>query len=319
MRILVIAGTGFVGGVVVDVLAREHEVTVFHRGRDCVPGGRVRHIHGDRRTLPGHRAAFKKAAPDIVLDMAPQTGTDAAQTLAAIGGIAERIVGVSSVSVYRAFGRFIGREIGPIDNSPSGEDSPLRSSLWPYRGPTPRHGADPLQWLDDYDKIPAEQALLNSPDIETSIIRMPMIYGPGDPDSRINGYVTAMRRGATTIPLQRRATDWRNARAFVGNAAEAIALVTVQGRAGGVYNFAEPFDFTEREWIRRVGSAVGWAGEIDAVDDGDAAGAPLKDLPSADYTQHLRMDTSRIRDELHYSEHFDLEAGLRLTVAAISG
>ncbi|MCH8949376.1 MAG: NAD-dependent epimerase/dehydratase family protein, partial [Chloroflexi bacterium] len=71
MRVLVIGGTRFIGPRVVHRLCdMGHDVAVFHRGvteADLPP--RVQHLHGDRRELAAHAAAFRTFAPDVVLDM----------------------------------------------------------------------------------------------------------------------------------------------------------------------------------------------------------------------------------------------------------
>jgi len=320
LRILILAGTGFVGAAVTGTLALTHEVAVFHRGQDCTGQAGVRHIHGNRRRLCEYRAEFAAFRPDVVLDMVPQNADDATQTLEAARGIAGRVVGVSSGSVYRSFGVLSGTEPGPIDNRPFAEGAPLRSRLWPYRGPKPRMADDPKQWLDNYDKITAERTLLGSSEIAGSIIRLPMIYGPGDPDRRVGAYARRMLSGERTIPLQRTAAGWRNARAYLGNAAHGIALVVVQGVAGGVYNLAEPEDLTEGDWIMRIAAELGWDGVIELTPDGAPDGAPLNELRSnANYAQHLRMNTARIRRECGYAEPFDCGAGLRATLAELRG
>jgi nucleoside-diphosphate-sugar epimerase len=35
-------------------------------------------------------------------------------------------------------------------------------------------------WDDAYDKIEVEKAIMNNPDLPGTVLRLPMIYGPGD-------------------------------------------------------------------------------------------------------------------------------------------
>ena len=66
MRVLVLGGTGFVGGAVVRrLLALGHEVAAFHRGE--VSGG-AETIRGDRSDLASHREAFVRFTPEVALD-----------------------------------------------------------------------------------------------------------------------------------------------------------------------------------------------------------------------------------------------------------
>ncbi|WP_381799275.1 SDR family oxidoreductase [Streptomyces niveus] len=105
MRLLILGGTEFVGRAVVEAaLARDWQVTVFHRGRHEPPAG-VDVLRGDR-TAPDGLAALTGttggAAPewDVVVDTwsgAPSAVLDAARLLA---GRAGRYAYVSSRSVY---------------------------------------------------------------------------------------------------------------------------------------------------------------------------------------------------------------------------
>ena len=105
MRILVIGGTAFIGSYVVRRLSEMgHAVTVFHRGQtetDLPPD--VRHMHSDRQHLVDAIPAFRQLAPEVVLDMAPMTEQDARMTMRTFGGIARRVVAISSMDVYRAY------------------------------------------------------------------------------------------------------------------------------------------------------------------------------------------------------------------------
>ncbi|MGW5862591.1 NAD-dependent epimerase/dehydratase family protein [Streptomyces sp. NPDC055239] len=101
MRLLMLGGTEFVGRAVVEAaLARDWEVTVFHRGRHEAPAGAVS-LLGDRTAEGGLDAlAAFEGDWDLVVDTwsgAPNVVRDAARLLA---GRAGRYAYVSSVSVY---------------------------------------------------------------------------------------------------------------------------------------------------------------------------------------------------------------------------
>src|SRR5947207_8405 len=117
MKVLVLGGTQFIGPCLVEhLVARGHEVAVFHRGQtqaNLPPG--VRHLLGDRRRLAEHTAELRRLAADVVVDMIALTEEDARSLLATFRGIANRLVVLSSGDVYRAYGIFAGLERGSLE------------------------------------------------------------------------------------------------------------------------------------------------------------------------------------------------------------
>ncbi|MGP3984608.1 NAD-dependent epimerase/dehydratase family protein [Streptomyces sp. KR80] len=122
MRLLMLGGTEFVGRAVTEeALARDWQVTVFHRGRHEPPPGVV-DLRGDRNAADG-LAALGEGEWDVVVDTwsdAPSAVRDTARLLA---DRAERYVYVSSRSVY-AYPMPAGlSEDGPlVDASPDDGD-----------------------------------------------------------------------------------------------------------------------------------------------------------------------------------------------------
>lgn len=99
MKLLMLGGTEFVGRAVTEVaLARDWQVTVFHRGHHAPPPG-VTALTGDR-TTEGGLAALAEGSWDLVVDTwsgAPSAVRDAARLLS---GRAGHYTYVSSRSVY---------------------------------------------------------------------------------------------------------------------------------------------------------------------------------------------------------------------------
>jgi nucleoside-diphosphate-sugar epimerase len=321
MRVLVIGGTGFIGPYVVRRLVEQgHEVVVFHRGRtQAALPPEVTHILDDQATapqfnrqrLPEFAADFQRFAPDVALGMSLMTEADARVVTATLRGQAGRVVGISSIDVYRAYVRSRGTEPGPPDPLPLTEASPLREKLYPYRGPTPRPAADPDRWIDEYDKIPVEQVLMADPDLPGTILRLPMVYGPGA--HRAYEYLRRMADGRPAILLSAGAARWRGVRGYVENIAAAIGLAVTDDRAAGrIYNVAEVDHPPEAEWVRRLGVIMGWQGEI-VVLPNDHLPTHLQQDFNTD--QHWVADSSPIRQELDYAEHIPYDEGLRRTVA----
>jgi nucleoside-diphosphate-sugar epimerase len=307
MKVLVIGGTRFLGPRVVERLAASgHEVAVFHRGQTpaSIPPA-VRHVLGDRKRLGEHAPEFRRLAPDVVLDMIAFTEQDACSLVVTFRCIAGRAVVVSSGDVYRAYGVFIGLEPGPPEPTPLNEDAPLRQALYVHRAATSGPG-DPMH---DYEKILVERAVLADAGLPATVLRLPMVYGPGDNQHRLAPYLRRMADGREVIVLDEGLARWRCLRGYVEDVAAAIALAVTDPRAAGrVYNVAEPTAFTEAEWVARIAEAAGWGGRV--------VTAPRGRLPVPFNTdQDLAVDSSRIRAELGYAEVVAPAEALRQTVA----
>lgn len=313
MRVLVIGGTNFMGPFVVQSLhAQGHDVTVFHRGKTTtrLPEG-VQEILADRRSYP--LAELHSINPDVVLDMIPVIEQDARDVMHAFKGIARRVVTISSQDVYRAFGRVNLKESGPVDLSPISEASPLRENLYPYRGETPRDADDPQKLHDDYDKILIERVVMSDPDLPGTVLRLPMVYGPGDYQHRMFAFLKRMHDHRPAILLDEVEAEWKWSHGYVENVADAIALAVTDERASGrIYNVCEPFTYSMAEWIEKIGEAAGWQGRIVRVPQGRLP-EPLRWGINA--AQHIVVDSSRIRRELGYTERVDINEAIRRTVA----
>jgi nucleoside-diphosphate-sugar epimerase len=313
--ILILGGTNFIGPHVVRHLHQHgHDVTLFHRGQhetDLLP--EVRHIHGDRARLEDHAAEFAGLEPDVVIDMRPMTEGEAETVVRTFAPIAGRLVAISSMDVYCAFGVLIGVEPEPLEPVPLTEDSPLRTRLYPYRSDPPRDPADPARWLDDYDKILVERVFMSRPDVPGTILRLPMVYGPGDYQHRFHDPVKRMMDRRPAIPLDELQARWRPPLGYVENVAQAIALAATDDRATGrVYNVAEADLPSYAERIRQIGEVAGWDGKVIALPS-DRLPEPLR--AEGNLRQDLCADSSRIRRELDYAEEIPRAETLRRTIA----
>jgi nucleoside-diphosphate-sugar epimerase len=306
MRILVIGGSGFIGSRVVRYLGeRGHDITIFHRGEteSSLPPG-ARHLYGDRRRLATFADDFGRLDPEVVIDMVPITESDARGVMDTFAGVARRVVAISSADVYRAYGVLIGIEGGSIEPVPISEDAPLRERLYPYRGK--------IEGMHDYEKILVERTVMDSPDLPGTVLRLGMVYGPGDRQHRLRSVLSRMDDGRAAIILEAGLAAHRGSRVYVDNAAAAIALAATDDRATGrVYNVAEPDALPEAEWVRLIGRVASWNGEV-LVLGGDQLPEPLK--PGINTSQHLLVDTTRIRAELGYSEAIPREEAVRRTI-----
>jgi nucleoside-diphosphate-sugar epimerase len=315
MRILVIGGTGFIGRFLIPrLIDADHEVAVLQRPESAkpVPDG-ARAIRGDRHALADSVKALHDFAPDVVVDLILSSGRQATALMDVFRGHARRVVVVSSMDVYRATGVLHGLEEGPLEPLPLREDSPLRTKLQTYPAAQVKVLQQVFAWLDDeYDKIPVERAVLGDAELPGTVLRSPMIYGPGDPLHRFFPMLKRMDDRRPVIVLPRSVADWRGPRDYVENVAAAIALAVSSERASGRgYNAGEAESFSELDWARMLASAAGWNGEFVVVEDDDAP--PSVRIPG-NLAQHWVVDTTRIRSELGYREPVVREEAIRRTI-----
>jgi nucleoside-diphosphate-sugar epimerase len=311
MRVLVIGGTQFIGPYVVRRLSRDgHEVAVFHRGQTEAKLPRdVRHIHGDRADMAQFVEEFRAFAPEVVLDMRALTESDIRHTVDAVRGIARRLVAISSMDVYHAYGILTGFEMGPVQPMPLTEDSPVRSKLFLYRGTQNSRLPD----VDNYDKLMVERVVLGNEDLPGTVLRLPVVYGPGDGQHRLWPYLKRMDDGRSVILLGERAATRRFARSYVDNVAAAVALTVADDRAAGrIYNVSEPESLTEADWIAQIAKRVSWDGQIVTLPDGEM---PEHLRESGEIEQEMVADSTRIREELGFKEEIGREDALDQTIA----
>jgi nucleoside-diphosphate-sugar epimerase len=311
MRVLVIGGTNFIGPQVVTALHRQgHEVTVYHRGlHEPELPSTVRHIHSPRASIPvlHFPSSLSDTAPDVVLHMFPVGEDDARAAAARFVGVARRMVALSSGDVYRAYGRLLGTEPGPPDPIPIDENAPLREILFPYR----QWAAGPADWTYHYEKILAERALLASR-LPATVLRLPAVYGPGDPFRRLRPFIKRMDDRRTAIVLEETQARWRWSHGYVENVAQAITLAVADERAAGqVYNIGEAKVPTMAERVREIGQVAGWNGTVAALSS-DRLPPHLRTPYQP--RQDLVVDTSRFRSELGFDEAVSCEEGLRRTI-----
>jgi len=300
--VLIVGGTRFIGAAVVRRLVRlGHQVTVLHRGRTEAPlPPAVRHLHLEREAL---ESALGRTAPDMVVDMVARTERDGTLAAAALAGRVQRVVVVSSIDVYRAYERLCRTAAGPPDPVPLGEDAPLRVTRHPRRA----QARGPDDWRHHYDKLLVEQAYSAEPRLPLTRLRLPFVFGPGDYRRRVQALLERMRC-SDEIVLGPREASWRCTRAHVEDVAAVVVLaLTHPDAAGRIYNVGEERALSLAEWFRWVGHAAGWGGQVIAL-------GPDPELP--DWSQHMVVETTRLRRELGFREEVGLRRGLQQTVSA---
>ena len=307
VRVALIGGTGFIGHYVTRWLVTAcADVSVIHRGRTParVPGARS--VPADRKDAAALASALAAAAPAVVVDMTPYTGDDVSGLLAALPASVARLVVISSEDVYWTYGAFLGLGPGRPVAAPLDELAPVRDRLYPYRA----RASGPTDLLYGYDKIVVERTAQGGAGVPVTILRLPMVYGPDDPQRRVVGYVERLESSGGRLRVNAAEAAWRCTRGYVEDVAWAIRLATLDERAAGeTFNVGEAEGLTELEWVGAIATAAGWSGRVTS----DAATPPS--LPT-EWSMPLVVDTRRIRELLGYREPVGRQEGLRRTVAA---
>ncbi len=311
MTVLVLGGTGFIGRPLVPRLAAQGDVAVLHRGAH-VPNDGVVSIVADRSDPAAVRAAVRSSGASTVVDLMAMTEADTLPLFEALAGEIERYVLASSADVYRNYAGLHRKAAPEPVLAPMAEGSPLRETRFPYRLAEPRAVDDPQRGLDDYDKIPLEQALAGQDAFDWTVLRLPMVYGPGDRQRRFAWLIRPMAAGAERIVAPAAWLDWRTSYGFVEDVAAGIALAALRPAAANrVYNLGPAQAPSHRDWARAFGGAIGWAGEIV---EGDAGGPLSAAVAALDLGYPLATDTRRIRAELGYVEVVTPAEALRRTI-----
>ncbi|HLJ28138.1 MAG TPA: NAD-dependent epimerase/dehydratase family protein [Candidatus Angelobacter sp.] len=314
MNILIIGGSGFIGRHLGSQLFESgHTVTVFHRGNAPVRPG-TGQILGDHNSLSEHRNTFLREKFDVVIDMLLSSESQARKLMDTFRGLTGRVVALSSMDVYRAWGVFYCLETGGLQELPVTEDSELRTKQIRYPPEVLKKVQEIFSWMnDEYEKITVEKEVLNNDgELPGTVVRLPMVYGPGDPLHRLHFLLKRMDDGRRSIIFADDVAAVRTPRGYVENVAHAIALAATLERASGrVYNVCEPTAFSELDWARRAAAVAGWEGDFVVLPHDKT---PKHLLWPGNTAQHLVVSSDRIRAELAYREQVPLNEALRRTI-----
>ena len=313
MRILLIGGNGFIGRPVMTALQQQgHSLALFHRGTSSAPVG-VEQVLGDRDRLSASGAELKRFAPEVVIDLVISSGPQAENLMTVFRGTARRVIMLSSMDVYRAIAVALGTDAGPLQEVPLTEESELRRVLHPYPPEQLQVLRKIFPWMtDDYDKIPAERVVMNDPELPGTVLRLPMVYGPGDPLHRFWPVVKRIVDRRRQIIFPQTLAGWRSARGYVENVAAAIVLAATDDRAvGRIYNICEEPPFSELEWAQKIAHEMQWDGEFVTL---PVERTPPHLLRPGNTAQHWSASSARIRQELGYQEPVEIEEAMRRTI-----
>lgn len=302
MKTLVVGGTGPSGPHLLEgLLARNHDVTILHRGvhePDGLPD--VRHLHAD----PHFRETLDDAIGDETFDVVVGTYGRLRVLAQTFAGRCGHFVGVGGVPVYRGF-------LDPADTVPHGmrvlarEDSPLADDYEPV---SPFAGKI----------VAAEREVFaqgKAGGFAATMVRYSQIYGPRNTVPWEWAVIKRIQDGRSRMIVPD-AGLWIITRCAARNAAEVLlkAIDHPEASAGRAFNVGDDDQFTTRQWVQRVAGLMGADLEIVGLPS-ELAPSALGELLSPSAGPHVLVDTSLAKELLGYREVVTADAALAETVA----
>ena len=301
---LVIGGTGPSGPHLVGGLRdRGFGVTIFHTGRHELPDlAQVEHIHGD----PFDREGITAALGGRRFDVAIATYGRIRHLAAEMAGRCDQFISVGGTPIYRGF-------IKPDGTHPYGLPVQVRESapLVPPEGiPDAVYGVGAVRRTED-----VIFELHEAGAFAASVFRYPSIYGPRNPHAWEWSTIRRVLDGRDymVVPdgglaVHSRLSSW--------NAAHSVLLAVdhPDAAAGQAFNCADDDQFSLRQWIELVLEHMGATLELVSVPgDVPSPGWALV-VFGYDCSPHVIVDTTKIRDLLHYEDVKPARLGLAETV-----
>ena len=281
MRVVVTGASGFIGRAVVPaLLARDHKVVAIERaaiGDLAGFRGWSRHLEGADAVVHLAALAHARGVDEVRLRA---VNIDAAcllgQAAAAAGA---RMLMMSSIKVL-------------------GEETRERAF----------NDASPVGPQDAYGraKAAAEAGLRAIPRLALTILRPPLVYGPG---VKAN-FLALMRAVARGWPLPLAGIENRRSFVYSANLADAVVCCLESPVATGrTYGVTDGAPVSTPALCRALGAAIGAPARLFSFPSALLELAP----PAARLTRSLVVDDGRLRRELDWTPPHSFEEGLRRT------
>ncbi len=246
MNVLVVGGTGFLGGAVArEALARGHRVAIFTRGwitQDAAPDG-MEFLIGDRHQ---DLSALKDRAFDLVVDTCAFAPDAVASLLDALSPRIGRYALVTSASVYADF-----KVPGIAEDSPASRATPEQLEMARSLPPEKRSSATIYGTAYGPLKRECELVALDRLGERALLLRSGLLVGAGDYTDRLTYWVRRVDKGG---PVPAPGNPKRLVQLIdVRDAARFIVEGAAQGLSG-IFNLTgRPFPFGDLlEAIRHV-------------------------------------------------------------------
>ena len=296
MKCLVVGGTGFLGGAMVDNLVKVgHDVSVLCRGgtKRRLPDG-VSVIAADRF---GRLSAVTDAGPfDWVFDSCAYTPDAVSRLLDAVGPSIARYVVISSISAYGSFGEPALDEDAAVETA-TADDYTVAAGL------APDQRANAAAYGPSYGRLKRAIELTAAERLggRATAIRAGLLVGAGDYTNRLTWWVR--RLDTATGPRQRvpapgprdRAVQMIDARDCA-----AFAVDCASRETGGIFNVTGPvmrLDAVLAEIVTATNSEPNlvWVDESRVI---DAGVAPWTDMPlmaptTPEFAHFMNVSTRR--------------------------
>ena len=314
MKVLILGCGGMIGDAIARALAVRGAIVVcasrhgWTGDRDGMVGVRV-----DRDDPAFVREIIGVQKIDVLVDVVAYTPAETQRLLTEIDGSLSQYVVLSSADVYRNYGLLNRTESGRPDDGPLDEDAPLRTRLYPYRADPPRALDAADAWLDQYDKIPIEN-LARAMATPWTVLRLPMVFGPGDKQHRFGWAIEPMLANADLVELPSAWLDWTTTYGFVGNVAAAVAAAAGHERAyRQTFNVTDTDPVPHRVWLDRFRQRTGWQGRVNETLNAPLPGGDA--VAALDFQAPLSVCGRKLQDELGLDAPVSLEHALTETIA----